>query len=74
VAEPGGRIPGGAAGDVHGLDALDWLLMPRTSRLQGISMGLSVLAARATAGAAERLTSMAVPAEARCQGSWRHAR
>jgi hypothetical protein len=46
------------------LDALGPSLMPRTSRLQGISMGLSVLAARATAGAAERLTSMAVPAEA----------
>jgi hypothetical protein len=35
------------------LDALGPSLMPRTSRLQGISMGLSVLAARATAGAAE---------------------
>jgi len=46
------------------LDALGPSLMPRTSRLQGISMGLSVLAARATAGTAERLTSMAVPAEA----------
>jgi uncharacterized membrane protein len=46
------------------LDALGPSLMPRTSRLQGIAMGLSVLAARATTGAAERLTGVAVPAEA----------
>jgi uncharacterized membrane protein len=46
------------------LDALGPSLMPRTSRLQGIAMGLSVLGARATAGAAERLTRLAVPAEA----------
>jgi uncharacterized membrane protein len=46
------------------LDALGPSLMPRTSRLQGVSMGLSVLAARATTSAAERLTSVAVPANA----------
>jgi uncharacterized membrane protein len=46
------------------LDALGPSLMPRTSRLQGIAMGLSALGARATAGAAERLTRVAVPAEA----------
>src|ERR687898_199 len=46
------------------LDALGPSLMPRTSRLQGIAMGLSVLGARATASAAERLTSVVVPAEA----------
>jgi uncharacterized membrane protein len=46
------------------LDALGPSLMPRTSRLQGVAMGLSVLGARATAGAAERLTRVAVPAEA----------
>jgi uncharacterized membrane protein len=46
------------------LDALGPSLMPRTSRLQGVSMGLSVLAARATTGAAERLTRAAVPADA----------
>jgi uncharacterized membrane protein len=46
------------------LDALGPSLMPRTSRLQGIGMGLSALGARATAGAAERLTSMAIPADA----------
>jgi hypothetical protein len=74
VAEPGGRIPAAPLETVTALDALGSSLMPRTSRLQGISMGLSVLAARATAGPAERLTSMAVPAEARRRGSWRHAR
>jgi uncharacterized membrane protein len=46
------------------LDALGPSLMPRTSRLQGVSMGLSVVAARATTGIAERLTRVAVPAEA----------
>jgi uncharacterized membrane protein len=46
------------------LDALAPSLMPRTSRLQGVSMGLSVLGARATTGAAERLTRAAVPADA----------
>jgi uncharacterized membrane protein len=46
------------------LDALEPSLMPRTSRLAGVAMGLSVLAARATTSAAERLTSAAVPANA----------
>jgi uncharacterized membrane protein len=46
------------------LDALGPSLMPRTSRLQGVAMGLSVLGARATTGAAERLTALAVPAGA----------
>jgi uncharacterized membrane protein len=46
------------------LEAMQPSLMPRTSRLQGVSMGLSVLAARATTGAAERLTRAAVPADA----------
>ena len=46
------------------LDALGPSLMPRTSRLQGVAMGLSLLGARATMAAAERLTSLAVPAEA----------
>ena len=47
------------------LDAVGPSLMPRTSRLQGIAMGLGTLGARATAGAAERLTNMAVPTWAR---------
>ena len=46
------------------LDALSPSLMPRTSRLQGVAMGLSVLGARATTGAAERLTAMVMPAGA----------
>jgi uncharacterized membrane protein len=46
------------------LDALGPSLMPRTSRLQGIAMGLSVLGARATTSAAERLSNMVIPAEA----------
>src|SRR4029453_3865701 len=46
------------------LDAIGPSLMPRTSRLQGVAMGLSVLGARATTGAAERLTGLAVPAGA----------
>ena len=48
--------------------------MPRTSRLQGIAMGLSVLGARATAGAAERLTRVAMPAEAPLGKAGGHAR
>jgi uncharacterized membrane protein len=43
------------------MDAIAPSLMPRTSRLQGVSMGLSVLGARATAGAAERLTGLVLP-------------
>ena len=49
---------------VAALDALGPSLMPRTSRLQGVAMGLSVLGARATSGAAERLTRMIAPADA----------
>jgi uncharacterized membrane protein len=49
---------------VAAMFALEPSLMPRTSRLQGISMGLSVLGARATTGVVEQLTRTAVPAEA----------
>src|SRR5829696_8174895 len=49
---------------VAALFALEPSLMPRTSRLQGISMGLSVLGARATTGVVEQLTRTAMPAEA----------
>jgi uncharacterized membrane protein len=49
---------------IAAMDALEPSLMPRTSRLQGVAMGLSVLAARASVSAAERLTSAAVPADA----------
>jgi uncharacterized membrane protein len=56
--------PGAPLETVAALDALGPSLMPRTSRLQGISMGLSVLGARATTGVVDRLTRMVVPAEA----------
>jgi uncharacterized membrane protein len=49
---------------VAALDALGPSLMPRTARLQGIAMGLSVLGARATTGLVETLTRTAVPADA----------
>jgi uncharacterized membrane protein len=49
---------------VAALEALGPSLMPRTSRLQGVAMGLSVLGARATTGVVEKLTTAAVPADA----------
>jgi hypothetical protein len=49
---------------VAALDALGLSLMPRTARLQGIAMGLSVLGTRATTGLVETLTRTAVPADA----------
>jgi uncharacterized membrane protein len=55
VASPAAPLESMAA-----LDALGPSLMPRTSRLQGMAMGMSVLGARATTSAAERLTRMAV--------------
>jgi uncharacterized membrane protein len=56
--------PGAPLETVSALDALGPSLMPRTSALQGVSMGLSVLGARATTGVVERLTRTVVPAEA----------
>jgi uncharacterized membrane protein len=56
VASPGAPLETFAA-----MDAVGPSLMPRTSRLQGVSMGLSVLGARATTGAAERLTRLVLP-------------
>lgn len=49
---------------VAALDALGPSLMPRTSRLQGLAMGLCVLGARATSGVAEMLTRTVAPADA----------
>jgi uncharacterized membrane protein len=49
---------------VAALDALGPSLMPRTARLQGVAMGLSVLGTRATTGVVETLTRTAVPADA----------
>jgi uncharacterized membrane protein len=59
VASPSAPLESFAA-----LDALGPSLMPRTSRLAGVSMGLSVLGARATTGVVEKLTRLAVPADA----------
>jgi uncharacterized membrane protein len=50
---------------VAALDAFGPSLMPRTTRLQGVAMGLGVLGARATTGVVEKLTRMAVPADAK---------
>jgi uncharacterized membrane protein len=49
---------------VAALDAWGPSLMPRTARSRGVAMGLGVLGARATTGAAELLTRMVAPAEA----------
>jgi uncharacterized membrane protein len=56
--------PGAPLETVAALEALGPSLMPRTSRLAGVAMGLSVLGARATTGVVERLTRRAVPAQA----------
>jgi uncharacterized membrane protein len=49
---------------VAALDAFGPSLMPRTPRLHGVAMGLGMLGARATTGVVERLTRLAVPADA----------
>jgi uncharacterized membrane protein len=49
---------------VAALDALGPSLMPRTARLQGVAIGLSVLGTRAATGVVETLTRTAVPADA----------
>jgi uncharacterized membrane protein len=59
VASPAAPLESVAA-----LDACGPSLMPRTSRLQGVSIGLTVLGARATTGVVEKLTRMAVSADA----------
>src|SRR5918992_2079454 len=43
------------------LESLGPSLMPRTSQLQGLAMGLSVLGARATTGVVEKLTRTVAP-------------
>jgi uncharacterized membrane protein len=48
---------------VAALDALGPSLMPRTARLQGVAMGLSVLGTRATTSVLETLTRTVVPAD-----------
>jgi uncharacterized membrane protein len=49
---------------VAALDAFGPSLMPRTARLHGVAMGLGMLGARATTGVVEKLTRLAVPADA----------
>jgi len=49
---------------VAAVDALGPPLMPRTARLHGVAMGLGMLGARATTGVVEKLTRLAVPADA----------
>src|SRR5215218_7780744 len=49
---------------VAALEAFGPSLMPRTTRLHGVAMGLGVLGARATTGVVEKLTRLAVPADA----------
>jgi uncharacterized membrane protein len=56
--------PSASREPVVALDALGPSLMPRTARLQGLAMGLSVLGTRATTGIVETLPRTAVPADA----------
>jgi uncharacterized membrane protein len=49
---------------VAALDAFGPSLMPRTATLHGVAMGLGMLGARATTGVVEKLTRLAVPADA----------
>jgi uncharacterized membrane protein len=61
---PVAASPAASRETVAALDAFGPSLMPRTARLHGAAMGLSVLGARATTGVVEKLTRMAVPADA----------
>jgi len=64
LLNPMAASPAAPRETVAALDALGPSLMPRTARVQGVAMGLSVLVTRATTGVAERLTRMALPADA----------
>ena len=64
LMDPVAVSPAAPRETVAALDAFGPSLMPRTARLQGFAMGLGVLGARATTGVVERLTRMAVPADA----------
>jgi uncharacterized membrane protein len=61
---PVAASPAAPSESVAALDALGPSLMPRTSRLAGMAMALSVLGMRASASAAERFCRAAVPADA----------
>jgi uncharacterized membrane protein len=60
---PASALPASPGEPVAALDALGPSLMPRTWWVQGVAMGVSVLGARATTGAVDRLTRTAVPAD-----------
>jgi uncharacterized membrane protein len=62
---PVSAVPATPLETTAALDAFRPSLMPRTPRLQGVVMGLSVLGARAVTGVADTLTRTVVPADAR---------
>src|SRR5688572_7086383 len=59
-----GPLPLSPREPVAALDALGPSLMPRTWQVQGVVMGISVLAARATNGVANTLSRAVLPAGA----------
>src|SRR5215218_3987960 len=61
---PVAASPAAPRATVAALDAFGPSLMPRTARLHGVAMGLGMLGARATTGVVEKLTRLAVPADA----------
>ena len=61
---PAAASPSAPRETVAALDAFGPSLMPRTATLHGVAMGLGVLGARATTGVVEKLTRLAVPADA----------
>jgi len=61
---PAGALPAAPREPLAALDALGPSLMPRTWRVQGVVMGVSVLGTRATSRVVDKLTRTAVPADA----------
>lgn len=61
---PAAASPSAPRETVAALDAFGPSLMPRTATLHGVAMGLGMLGARATTGVVEKLTRLAVPADA----------
>jgi hypothetical protein len=68
---PVAASPAASRETVAALDAFGPSLMPRTARLHGVAMGLGMLGARATTGVVEKLTRLAVPADASLPASSR---
>jgi uncharacterized membrane protein len=62
---PVATSPAAPRATVAALDAFGPSLMPRTAGLHGVAMGLGMLGARATTGVVEKLTRLAVPADAK---------